>query len=108
MWKIDLPLERIGLEACSLTAWLYDGIRAEGLPAIYIETRQANAAMKTMPNKTDRNDARALAQMLRDTLQQVSLFARHLGKSLDGCGANVSRTRQSARPFQRARVFHSC
>ena len=63
--KIDLPLERIGLEACSLTAWLYDGIRAQGLPAICIETRQANAAMKTMPNKTDRNDARALAQIMR-------------------------------------------
>ena len=59
--KLDLPLERIGLEACSLTAWLHDGLCAEGLPAICIETRQANAAMKTMPNKTDRNDARALA-----------------------------------------------
>ena len=35
------------------------------LPAICIETRQANAAMKTMPNKTDRNDARALAQIMR-------------------------------------------
>ena len=57
--NVGLPLERIGLEACSLAAWLYDGIRAEGLPAICIETRQANAAMKTMPNKTDRNDARA-------------------------------------------------
>ena len=32
---------------------------------ICIETRQANAAMKTMPNKTDRNDARALAQIMR-------------------------------------------
>ncbi len=62
---IDLPLERIGLEACSLTAWLHDGLRDAGLPAICIETRQANAAMKTMPNKTDRNDARALAQIMR-------------------------------------------
>ena len=63
--RLDLPLERIGLEACSLTAWLHDGLRAAGLPAICIETRQANAAMKTMPNKTDRNDARALAQIMR-------------------------------------------
>ena len=63
--KADLPLERVGLEACSLAAWLYDGIRAEGLPAICIETRQANAALRTMPNKTDRNDARALAQIMR-------------------------------------------
>jgi transposase len=60
-----LALDRIGLEACSLTAWLHDGLGSAGLPAICIETRQANAAMKTMPNKTDRNDARALAQIMR-------------------------------------------
>lgn len=63
--KVDLPLERVGLESCSLTAWLHDGRRGEGWPAIRIETRAANAAMKTMPNKTDRNDARALAQIMR-------------------------------------------
>lgn len=63
--QIDLPLARIGLEACSLTAWLHDGLAQAGLPAVCIETRQANAAMKTMPNKTDRNDARALAQIMR-------------------------------------------
>ncbi len=63
--EIDLPLERVGLEACSLTAWLHDELRDAGLPAICIETRQANATMKTMPNKTDRNDARALAQIMR-------------------------------------------
>jgi transposase len=63
--RVDLPLERIGLEACSLTAWLHDGLHAGGWPAICIETRQANSVMKTMPNKTDRNDARALAQIMR-------------------------------------------
>ena len=65
--EIGLPLARVGLEACSLTAWLHDELRAAGLPAICLETRQANAAMKTktMPNKTDRNDARALAQIMR-------------------------------------------
>jgi transposase len=63
--EIGLPIERIGLEACSLTAWLHDELRAADLPAVCIETRQANAAMKTMPNKTDRNDARALAQIMR-------------------------------------------
>lgn len=62
---VGLPLERVGLEACSLTAWLHDGLRAAGWAALCIETRQANAAMKTMPNKTDRNDARALAQIMR-------------------------------------------
>ena len=47
---IGLPLARVGMEACSLTAWLHDGLQSAGLPAICIETRQANAAMKTMPN----------------------------------------------------------
>lgn len=60
-----LALERVGLEACSLTAWLHDGLSEVGFAAVCIETRQANAAMKTMPNKTDRNDARALAQIMR-------------------------------------------
>ena len=63
--EIGLPLARIGLEACSLTAWLHDGLSEAGLSAVCIETRQAKAAMKTMPNKTDRNDARALAQIMR-------------------------------------------
>ena len=60
-----LALERVGMEACSLTAWLHDGLRHAGFAAVCIETRQANAAMQTMPNKTDRNDARALAQIMR-------------------------------------------
>ena len=60
-----LALERIGLEACSLTAWLHEGLTQAGLLAICIETRQANAAMKTMPNKTTATDARALAQIMR-------------------------------------------
>jgi len=65
LMALDLPLERIGLEACSLSAWLHEELTAAGLPALCIETRQAKAAMKTRPNKTDRNDARALAQIRR-------------------------------------------
>lgn len=62
---LGLALERVGLEACSLTAWLHDGLSGAGLPAICVETRQAKAAMGSMPVKTDRNDARALAQIIR-------------------------------------------
>jgi transposase len=60
-----LVLERIGLEACSLSAWLHESLVAAGLPAVCIETRRAKAAMGAMPNKTDRNDARGLAQIIR-------------------------------------------
>lgn len=62
---LNLKTERIGLEACSLTAWLHDSLRQAGLPAICMETRHAKAAMGAMPVKTDRNDARALAQIIR-------------------------------------------
>src|SRR4051812_6137305 len=62
---LGLALERIGLEACSLSACLHEGLTAAGLPAVCIETRHAKAAMGAMPNKTDRNDARAIAQIVR-------------------------------------------
>jgi transposase len=62
---LDLAIERIGLEACSLSAWLHEGLAAARLPVICIETRRAKAAMGAMPNKTDRNDARGLAQIMR-------------------------------------------
>lgn len=62
---LGLPLERLGLEACSLTAWLHGELKAAGWPAICIKSRRAKAAMGAMPNKTDRNDARAIAQIMR-------------------------------------------
>ena len=60
-----LVMDRVGLEACSLTAWLQQALSEAGLPAICIEARQAKAAMGAMPNKTDRNDARGIAQIMR-------------------------------------------
>jgi transposase len=60
-----MSMERVGMEACSLTAWLHEGLSEAGLPAICIEARQAKAAMGAMPNKTDRNDARGIAQIMR-------------------------------------------
>ena len=60
-----MEMERVGLEACSLTAWLHAALTEAGIPAICIEARQAKAAMGAMPNKTDRNDARGIAQIMR-------------------------------------------
>lgn len=63
--SLGMVMERIGLEACSLSAWLYEALTTAELPAICIEARQAKAAMAAMPNKTDRNDARGIAQIMR-------------------------------------------
>ncbi len=60
-----LAMERIELEACSLSAWLHEGLTRAGLPAVCIEARRAKTAMAAMPNKTDRNDARGLVQIMR-------------------------------------------
>ena len=60
-----LPLERVGLEAGGLSSWLCEGLLAMGWPMICIETRHAKAAMKAQQVKTDRNDARGLAHMMR-------------------------------------------
>lgn len=60
-----LSLGRVGLEACPLSQWLYDGLVAAGLPAICIEVRHLKAALSAMTNKTDRNDARGIAQVMR-------------------------------------------
>ena len=63
--ECGMKMERVGLEACSLTGWLHAGLTGAGLRAICIEARQAKAAMGAMPNKTDRNDARGIAQIMR-------------------------------------------
>ena len=60
-----LEMRRVGLEACSLTAWLHQGLTEAGIAAVCIEARRAKAAMGAMPNKTDRNDARGIAQIMR-------------------------------------------
>jgi transposase len=63
--ECGLKMERVGLEACSLMAWLNTALTEAAIPAICIEARQAKAAMGAMPNKTDRNDARGIAQIMR-------------------------------------------
>src|SRR3974377_2430076 len=56
---------RVGLEAGPLSQWLYSAFAESGLPAICVETRHMRAVLKAQINKTDRNDARGIAQMIR-------------------------------------------
>ena len=58
-------LKRVGLEAGPLSQWLYSLLAEAGLPVICVETRQMRAMLKAQINKTDRNDARGIAQMMR-------------------------------------------
>jgi transposase len=57
--------KRLGLESGPLSQWLYSVLAEAGLPVICVETRHMRAVLKAQINKTDRNDARGIAQMMR-------------------------------------------
>ncbi len=57
--------KRIGLEAGPLSQWLYSALAEAELPVVCVETRHMQAVLKAQINKTDRNDARGIAQMMR-------------------------------------------
>jgi transposase len=62
---VGVAVERLGLEAGPLSPWLSEGLQAAGLPAVCIEIRRMKGATAAMAVKTDRNDARAIAQAMR-------------------------------------------
>ena len=63
--RLGLPLARVGLEAGPLSQWLHAGLAGAGFEAVLLETRQVKAALSAMIVKTDRKDARGIAQLLR-------------------------------------------
>ena len=63
--RLGFTYSRTGLEAGPLSAWIYAGLVDAGLPAICVETRHMHAVLSARINKTDRNDALGIAQMMR-------------------------------------------
>ena len=62
---LAVPPARIGLEAGPLSQWLYAALSAAGHSVALLETRQVRATCKAKPVKSDRNDARHIAQLVR-------------------------------------------
>jgi transposase len=63
--SLGLSLTRIGLEAGPLSQWLFAAMKAAGLSVELLETRHVRKAFEAMPVKSDRNDARGIAQLMR-------------------------------------------
>jgi transposase len=63
--SLGFDLVRIGLEAGPLSQWLYAAMQQAGLAVELLETRHVRDAFKAMPVKSDRNDARGIAQLIR-------------------------------------------
>ena len=63
--SLGFGLVRVGLEAGPLSQWLYAAMREAGLAVELLETRHVRKAFEAMPVKSDRNDARGIAQLMR-------------------------------------------
>jgi transposase len=63
--SLGLAVKQIGLEAGPLSQWLHAGLKRAGFDAILLETRHVKAALSAMTVKTDRKDARGLAQLIQ-------------------------------------------
>jgi transposase len=63
--NVTYRFKQIGLEAGLLLQWLFNALAEAKLPMVCVETRHMQAVLKAQINKTDRNDARGIAQMMR-------------------------------------------
>jgi transposase len=84
-------IEHVGLEAGNLSQWLYEGLVREGFSVSVMEARHVRAAFAAMRVRTDRHDARGIAQLVR-----LGWFRRVHVKSLD---AQETRALLTARAF---------
>ena len=73
--------KRIGLEAGPLSQWLFSALAEAELPVVCVETRHMQAVLKAQINKTDRNDARGIAQMMRVGLYRPVHVKTSMGSS---------------------------
>ena len=62
---LDLEIAQVGLEAGTLAQYLTYGLQSAGYAVVCMEARQVKAALSAMRNKTDKHDARGIAQLLR-------------------------------------------
>jgi transposase len=66
LMEAGIEYARIGLEAGPMSQWLVTDLLEAGLPVVCVETRHMKAVLKAQQvNKSDRNDARGIAQMMR-------------------------------------------
>jgi transposase len=63
--ELEQEIEVVGLEAGTLTQYLTYGLQSADFEVVCMEARQVKAALSAMRNKTDKHDARGIAQLLR-------------------------------------------
>ena len=106
---LGVTIVRVGLEAGPLSQWMYDGLQGAGFEAVLLETRHVKAALSAMAIKTDRRDARGIAQLLRmgwyrpvhrksiPSQEVRALLARAQADADQGHGPGANTSRAAAR-----------
>src|SRR5262249_12230413 len=94
--KLGFAIKRVALEAGPLSQWLYAGLRQSGLAVELLETRHVRKAFEAMLVKSDRNDARGIAQLMR-----LGWFRSVRCKSM---GAQETRAMLTARKLVQAKL----
>lgn len=83
---------KIGLETGPLATWLWHDLTALGLPVVCLDARHAKAALSMQVNKSDRNDALGLAQIVRTGWYRevkVKSFENHRIRAVLGARAQI-------------------
>ena len=98
----DGAVAAVGLEAGPLSQWLHRGLSEAGQAVVLMETRQVKGALKAMPIKTDRRDARSVSHACCTSAGSDRFIAnRCLHKKFGPCSA-------LARPCNRGSSHWKC
>ena len=92
----------IGFEAGTLTQYLCYGLQEAGYEVICLEARQVSAALAAMRNKTDKNDARGIAQVLR--YRSPYRFSRYTSTLVSLHNASPTHPAVTSKSIGRSRV----
>src|SRR3954471_1628 len=87
--SLEIKVVRIGLEAGPLSQWLYAALTQAGFAVVLLETRHVKAALSAMTVKTDRRDARGIAQLLRMGWYRPVHCKTLPSQDLRGCGLRL-------------------
>ena len=99
--KTGLKFEKIGLETGSLSHWLFTGLKKEGWNVVCINTWFMAAILATNVNKTDRNDARGIANAIRcNNYKEVHI------KSIESIKINCLLTARKALVRQNMQLYN--
>jgi transposase len=85
-------VQRIGLESGPLSTWHWHALKAMGLPVVCLDSRHAQATMSGQVNKTDKNDAYGLAQIVKAGWYRevgVKSLDSHMVRSMLGARAQL-------------------